>query len=57
MHEKTDWQMLVFLPALVVYFLYLLIWKRLKGYTGDCCGAVFLLTELSFYLVAAYYLG
>ncbi len=54
MHEKTDWQMLVFLPALVVYFLYLLIWRRLKGYTGDCCGAVFLLTELMFYLVAVY---
>ena len=54
MHEKTDWQMLVFLPALVVYFLYLLIWRRLKGYTGDCCGTVFLLTELMFYLVAVY---
>lgn len=57
MYEKTDWQVLVFLPAIVVYFLYLLIWRRLKGYTGDCCGAVCLLTELSFYLAAAHYLG
>lgn len=24
--------------------------KRIGGYTGDCCGAMFLLTELSFYL-------
>ena len=26
---------------------------RLQGYTGDCCGATFLLCELSFYLGAA----
>lgn len=25
--------------------------RRLQGYTGDCCGATFLLCELSFYLV------
>ena len=24
--------------------------RRLQGYTGDCCGALFLLCELSFYL-------
>ncbi|MCC8198096.1 MAG: adenosylcobinamide-GDP ribazoletransferase [Tannerellaceae bacterium] len=24
--------------------------KKIQGYTGDCCGAVFLLCELSFYL-------
>jgi adenosylcobinamide-GDP ribazoletransferase len=23
---------------------------KLHGYTGDCCGALFLLCELSFYL-------
>jgi len=39
------------LPALVYYLLYLLMHHRIGGYTGDCCGAVFLLTELSFYLV------
>lgn len=27
--------------------------KRLAGYTGDCCGATFLLCELSFLLVAS----
>ena len=26
--------------------------RRLQGYTGDCCGATFLLCELSFYLGA-----
>lgn len=41
---------LIFVPALVMYFLYRFIWSRLRGYTGDCCGAVCLLTELSFYL-------
>lgn len=35
-----------------VVFLLLVAWMkhRLHGYTGDCCGAVFLLCELSFYL-------
>lgn len=46
----SSWQTLVFIPALTMYFLYLLIWHRLHGYTGDCCGAVCLLVELTFYL-------
>lgn len=45
-----DWQVMIFIPALVFYMLYLLIWKKLCGYTGDCCGAVCLLVELSVYL-------
>ena len=52
-----DWRMLIFLPCLVMYFLYLFIWRRLRGYTGDCCGAMFLLTELTAYLVVSYYLS
>lgn len=44
------WEMVIFMPCLVMYFLYLLIWKRLQGYTGDCCGAVCLLVELTVYL-------
>ena len=43
--------MLLILPALVMFFLYLFIWHRLRGYTGDCCGAVCLMVELSFYLM------
>ncbi len=45
------WELIIFLPCLTMYFLYLLIWKRLRGYTGDCCGAVCLLVELTVYLV------
>ncbi len=43
---------LVFAPCLVMYFLYLKIWHTLRGYTGDCCGAMFLLVELTVYLTA-----
>ena len=52
-----SWELVLFTPALVMYFLYLLIWSRLRGYTGDCCGAVCLLTELTVYLVAASCIG
>ncbi|MBQ4222655.1 MAG: adenosylcobinamide-GDP ribazoletransferase, partial [Prevotella sp.] len=40
----------IFVPCLVMYFLYLKMWRTLQGYTGDCCGATFLLVELSVYL-------
>ena len=53
----VDWQYIIFLPCLTMYFLYRLIWSRLRGYTGDCCGALFLLTELTVYLAAAYQLA
>ncbi len=49
-----DWQMVIFIPCLVMYFLYLLIWRRLHGYTGDCCGAICLLVELAVYLAICY---
>ena len=38
------------LPLVVFGGLILLMWKKIQGYTGDCCGAVFLLCELSFYI-------
>ncbi len=47
----VQWPLVLFLPSLVMYFLYLLMAKRLRGYTGDCCGAVCLLVELTVYLV------
>ena len=50
MRHTVEWTTLIFVPCLVMYFLYRLIWGRLRGYTGDCCGAVCLLVELSFYL-------
>ena len=52
-----EWSALIFLPCLTMYFLYLFIWRRIRGYTGDCCGALFLLTELTAYLVVSYYLS
>ena len=56
MYLRIDWQLLFFIPALVMYLLYMLIWRRIHGYTGDCCGAIFLLTELSVLLTVCYYL-
>ena len=40
----------VLLPILTIFFLYLYIRHRLGGYTGDCCGALCLMAELSFYI-------
>lgn len=54
MKDIVDFQYMVFAPCIVMYFLYLFIWKRIKGYTGDCCGALFLLSELTVYLAVAY---
>ena len=36
----------------MLFFLIRLMKRRLQGYTGDCCGATFLLCELTFYLTA-----
>ena len=55
MAGNVDWEFVIFAPCLVMYFLYLFIWRKLRGYTGDCCGALFLLTELSTYLVVSIY--
>lgn len=43
------WPVALF-PVLTFILLYRLIKHRLQGYTGDCCGATFLLCELSFYI-------
>ena len=47
---------IIILPIVICTLLNLLIYKKLKGYTGDCNGAVFLLTELSVYLTALFVL-
>ena len=57
LYERVNWQLLIFVPAIVMYFLYLLVWRRLRGYTGDCCGALCLITELATVLVASYCLS
>ena len=48
-----DFWLVTICPILTFIFLYRLMKHRLQGYTGDCCGATFLLCELSFYLGAA----
>ena len=53
MYASIDWQWLLFAPAIVMYFLYMLIWNRLRGYTGDCCGALCLIIELTTLLVVS----
>ena len=50
---NISWEMLIFIPALTMYFLYLMMWRKIHGYTGDCCGAVCLLVELTIYLIVA----
>lgn len=46
---------LIVVPFVVEYLLMRWMRKRLGGYTGDCCGALFLLCELSLYL--AFFIG
>ena len=48
----VTWYLVIIVPAVVMYFLYLLMLRKIQGYTGDCCGAVCLLVELAVYLVA-----
>lgn len=38
------------LMLLVMAFIFLLLHRKLGGYTGDCCGASFLLCESAFYV-------
>ena len=38
-YTHLSWELIIFLPCIVMYFLYLLIWNKIRGYTGDCCGA------------------
>lgn len=57
MQGRVSCVLLLLLPCLLASLLCLLIWRRLRGYTGDCCGALFLLTELTAYLVASHCLA
>ena len=57
MMGRVSWLFLLLVPSLMMLSLDLFIRRRLQGYTGDCCGALFLLTELSAYLVASFCLS
>ena len=40
----------VLFPILVFFLLVYIMHRKIQGYTGDCCGAMFLLCETSYYL-------
>jgi adenosylcobinamide-GDP ribazoletransferase len=44
------WLIAIVFPVITFLGLINLMKKKIGGYTGDCCGAVFLLCELSFYI-------
>ena len=48
--SRLAFYVILLAPVFTVTFLFVFIWRKLRGYTGDCCGAVCLLTELSFHL-------
>lgn len=41
---------IVALPLILFFGLTWFMSRKIQGYTGDCCGAIFLLGELSFYI-------
>lgn len=45
----TNWSLLLVPVVVTALFIYY-IKQKIGGYTGDCCGACFLLSELCFYL-------
>lgn len=47
---KFHFWVAIILPIFVFIVMILLMKRKIQGYTGDCCGALFLLCELSFYL-------
>ncbi len=46
------WHTIIFGPCFTLFFLYYLMAHKIGGYTGDCCGALFLLCELTCYVMA-----
>lgn len=49
----ADWLWILLVPPVVEMLAAAFLRHRLGGYTGDCCGAMFLVCELGFYLAAA----
>lgn len=43
----APWWLFFVVPILTAAVLYTIVWRRLHAYTGDCCGALCLMTELS----------
>ena len=51
--DKIYWFALL-APVFMLFALGHIMHKKIAGYTGDCCGATFLLCELSFYIVVVF---
>ncbi len=49
----TAWLLLVPIPFVAMFLLAGWMRRRIGGYTGDCCGAVFLICESAFYAACA----
>jgi adenosylcobinamide-GDP ribazoletransferase len=44
------WLFALILPLVVFVIMTMMMKRRLQGYTGDCCGALFVVSELTFYI-------
>lgn len=51
MAQGERWDLILFLPCIVMYFLYLLIMKTRRGYSAESLGMLSLLNELAVYLI------
>ncbi|WP_303011127.1 adenosylcobinamide-GDP ribazoletransferase [uncultured Bacteroides sp.] len=49
----ADYRVACLFPIITFLLILRMLKRRLDGYTGDCCGALFLFCELSFWLGAA----
>ena len=50
MPAPGQWLFALLLPVGGCIMLFMWMRRRLQGYTGDCCGATFLITETLIYL-------
>ena len=53
MLDKTYW-IAALAPVCILFILAHIMHKKIQGYTGDCCGATFILCELSFYMATIF---
>lgn len=49
-HALLRPELIIFIPCIMMFYLSSLMRRKIQGYTGDCCGAMFLLCELSYYI-------
>jgi adenosylcobinamide-GDP ribazoletransferase len=47
---QLTWLFAMILPLVAFVIMTVMMKRRLQGYTGDCCGALFVVCELMFYI-------